>query len=121
LQSAASESEIFAELLKQNELCGAQMREYSTLRAYAVMNSEEGSHLIDRMVLNPSIETETPAAAGKEHHDSSITAANYTFPVPGQEGMGAYHCYVVEALPKAVAAAFLDRNGGSSDSAERVS
>ncbi|MBZ5700130.1 MAG: hypothetical protein LAN18_16465 [Acidobacteriia bacterium] len=62
--------------------------------------SEEGSHLIQRMVLNPLTESEASAAAGKEHHDSSITPANYTFTVLGQEEVGAHHCYVVAALPK---------------------
>ena len=125
-QSDASGDEIFAELVKQNELRNARLREYSAIRAYAVMNSEgkvhareivrmeytapdkktfvksteEGSRLVRQMVLNRLMETETSAAAGKEHHDSSITPANYTFNVLGQEEVGARHCYVVEAVPK---------------------
>ena len=125
-QPGASGDEIFAELVKQNELRNARLREYSAIRAYAVLNSEgkvhareivrmeyiapdkktfvkiseEGSHLIDRMVLNPLTESEASAAAGKEHSDSSITPANYTFTVLGQEEVGAHHCYVVAALPK---------------------
>ena len=126
LQPGASGDEIFAELAKQNELRNARLREYSAIRAYAVLNSEgkvhareivrmeyiapdkktfvkiseEGSHLIDRMVLNPLTESEASAAAGKEHRDSSITPSNYTFTVLGQEEVDAHHCYVVAALPK---------------------
>jgi hypothetical protein len=126
LQPGVSGDEILAELVKQNELRNARLREYSAIRAYTVLNSEgkvhareivrmeyiapdkktfvkiseEGSHLIDRMVLNPLTESEASAAAGKEHHDSSITPANYTFTVLGQEEVGAHHCYVVAALPK---------------------
>jgi hypothetical protein len=122
----ASGDEIFAELVKQNELRSARLREYSAVRIYAVTNpegkvyareivrmeyvapdkktfvktSEEGSPLVRHMVLNGLIETETSTAAGKEHHDSSITPANYTFAVVGQEEVGANHCYVVDVLPK---------------------
>ena len=126
MQPGTSGDEIFAELVKQNELRNAQLREYSTIRIYAVTNpqgkvhakeivrmeyiapdkktfvkiSEEGSHLIQRMVLYPLTESEASAAAGKEHHGSSITPANYTFTVLGQEEVGSHHCYVVAALPK---------------------
>jgi Outer membrane lipoprotein-sorting protein len=122
----ASRDEIFTKLVKQNELRSARLREYSAVRTYAVTDpegkvhareivrmeyvapdkktfvktSEEGSRLVSHMVLNRLIESETSAAAGKEHHDSSITPANYTFTVLRQEEVGAHHCYVVEALPK---------------------
>jgi hypothetical protein len=125
-QPDASGDEILAELVKQNELRNARLRKYSAIRAYAVMNSEgkvhareivrmeyiapdqktfvktseEGSRLVRQMVLNRLMETETSTATGKEHHDSSITPANYTFHVLGQEEVGAHHCYVVEAVPK---------------------
>jgi len=91
LQPGASEDEIFAHLVKQNELRNAQLQEYSAVGIYAVMNprgkahakeifrmeyialdkktfvkiSEERAHLIDRMVLIPLTESEASAAAGK--------------------------------------------------------
>ena len=125
-QPDASGDEIFAELVKQNALRNARLREYSAIRAYSVTNSEgkvhareivrmeyiapdkktfvkaseEGSRLVRQMVLNRLMETETSTAAGKEHHDSSITPANYTFNVLGREEVGAHHCYVVEVVPK---------------------
>ncbi len=122
----ASGDEIFAELLKQNERRNAALREYSAERTYAVTNlqgkvhareivrmeyiapdkktfvktSEEGSKLIRHMVLNRLMESESSAAGGKDHHDSAITPANYTFTLLGEEQVGAHHCYVVEALPR---------------------
>ena len=53
-----------------------------------VVTSEEGSGLIRRMALNPLIASEIEAAAGKEHHDSSITPANYTFELLGEQQVG---------------------------------
>ncbi|MBZ5503081.1 MAG: outer membrane lipoprotein-sorting protein [Acidobacteriia bacterium] len=122
----ASGEEIFAELVKQNERRNVALREYSAERTYAVTNlqgkvhareivrmeyiapdtktfvktSEEGSKLIRHMVLNRLMDSESSAAAGKDHHDSAITPANYIFTLLGEEQVGAHHCYVVEALPK---------------------
>ncbi len=122
----ASGDEIFTELVRQNELRSARLQEYSAVRSYSVTNlsgkvhakqtvrmkyvapdqktfvttAEEGSHLVRHMVLNRLIESETSAASGKEHHDSSITPANYTFHVLGQEELGSRLCYVVEVVPK---------------------
>jgi hypothetical protein len=126
LQPGASGDELIVELVKQNELRNAQLQEYSAVRIYAVTNlegkvhaketvrmeyiapdkktfvktAEEGSHLVRSLVLNRLIESETSAASGKEHHDSAITPANYTFTLLGQEEVGGHHCYVVAALPK---------------------
>ena len=112
--------------MKHNELRSAQLQEYTAVRTYSVKDlsgkvhasetvrmkyvapdkktfvaiAEEGSGLVRHMVLNRLIESESSAAAGKEHHDSSITPANYTFTMLGEEDLGAHHCYVVEALPK---------------------
>jgi hypothetical protein len=122
----ARADEIFAKLVKQNELRSARLREYSAIRTYSVTNldgklharetvrmeyiapdnktfvttSEEGSSLVRHMVLNRLIESESSAAAGKENHDSSITPANYTFRLLGEEDADGHHCYIVEAFPK---------------------
>jgi hypothetical protein len=118
--------EIFADLVKHNELRAASLLEYSALRTYAVTDlsgkvhakqivhmeylapdkktfktiSEEGSGVVRHLVLNRLMESEVSAASGQEHHDSSITPANYTFRPVGEEDLGVHHCFVVEATPK---------------------
>jgi hypothetical protein len=125
-QPSASGDQIFAELVKHNELRSARLREYSELRTYSVVDlkgkvhaketvrmeyaapdkksfvmvAEEGSAVVRHLVLSRLMESETSAAAGQEHHDSSITPANYTFHVLGEENLGPHHCFVVEAVPK---------------------
>jgi hypothetical protein len=65
-----------------------------------VATAESGSRLVRRMALNPLIASEIDAASGKQHHDSAITAANYTFELLGEQQVGPYHCFVVRAMPK---------------------
>lgn len=118
--------EIIVQLMKHNELRNAELQQYSDIRTYAVTNtkgkvhaqkivqmdyrapdrktfsttSEKGPRLVLHMVLDRLIESETKAATGKEQHDSSITPANYTFALLGEEEIEPYHCYVVQAVPK---------------------
>jgi hypothetical protein len=125
-QPDANGDKIFAELVRHNELRNAELRTYSAVRTYSVTNlngkvhareivrmeyiapdkktfvtaSEEGSYLVRHLVLNRLMESETSAALGKEHHDSSITPANFSFRLLGQEQVGPHSCYVVEAIPK---------------------
>jgi hypothetical protein len=125
-QPSASGDQLFADLVKHNELRSAGLREYSAVRTYAVTDlsgkvhakeivrmaytfpdkktfekvAEEGSGVIRRLVLNRLMESEVSAAAGQERHDSSITPANYTFRVLNEEDLGNHHCFVVEAIPK---------------------
>ena len=117
---------IFADLVKHNELRNAGLREYSAVRTYAVTDpsgkvhakeivqmeyiapdkktfvtvAEEGSSVIRNLVLKRLMESEMSAATGKEHHDSSITPANYTFRVLNEDDLDNHHCFVVEAVPK---------------------
>jgi hypothetical protein len=125
-QPSVSGDQIFAELVRHNEVRSARLREYSAVRTYAVTDlsgkvhaketvrmeyvapdkktfvpvAEEGSAVVRHLVLNRLMESETSAAAGQEHHDSSITPANYVFHVLGTEDLGGHHCFVVEAVPK---------------------
>jgi len=62
--------------------------------------SEEGSGLVRHLVFKRLIESETDTAAGKERHDSSITPANYSFELLGEEQVGPYYCFVIQATPK---------------------
>ena len=121
-----SGDEIFRELLQHNDLRSAELKQYSAIRTYEVINPsgklyarqvvrldyrapdtkmfmttfEEGSGLVRHMVFKRLIESETDAAAGKEHHDSSITPANYLFELLGEEQAGPYYCFVIQATPK---------------------
>jgi hypothetical protein len=121
-----SADQIFADLVKYNEIRNARLREYSALRIYAVTDlngkvhaketvrmdyvspdkktfvtiAEEGSGVVRHLVLNRLMESEAFAAAGQDHRDSSITPANYSFRLLGQEDLGLHHCFVVEAQPK---------------------
>jgi hypothetical protein len=120
------EPRLFAELLAHNELRNAALLGYTELRTYEVTDltgkvraqesgemeyrapdkktfvttSESGSGLVRRLALNPLIASEIEAASGKQHHDSSITPANYTFELLGEQQVGPYRCFVVRAMPK---------------------
>ena len=126
LRPGVAEDQIFAELVARNEARNAALLEYAALRIYQVtdlkgevhakeigrmeyrapdkktfvVTSEEGSGLIRHMALNPLIASEIAAAAGKEHHDSAITFANYVFDLLGEQQVGPYRCFVAEAIPK---------------------
>src|SRR5258706_6641530 len=45
------------------------------------------------------MESETEAASGKSHRDSTINTANYTFALLGEQVLGGNHCYVGQATP----------------------
>jgi len=120
------ETRLFAELLTHNELRNAALLSFTEQRTYEVTDttgkvraqesgqmeyrapdrkkfvttSESGSGLVRRLALNPLINSEIEAAAGKQHHDSSITPANYTFELLGEQQVGPYRCFVVRAVPK---------------------
>jgi hypothetical protein len=121
-----NENQLFTELVTHNELRNAALLGYTELRTYRVTDttgkvraqksgqmeyrapdkktfvttSESGSGLVRRLALNPLIASEIEAASGRQHHDSSITPANYTFELLGEEQVGPYHCFVVRARPK---------------------
>jgi len=126
LRSGVTENQIFAELLAHNEQRKAALVEYTALRTYQVVDlkgkvhaekigrmefrapdkktfivtSENGSGLIRHMALNPLIASEIETAAGKEHHDSAITPENYTAALLGEQQVGPYRCFVMQAVPK---------------------
>ncbi len=121
-----NETRLFTELLTHNELRNAALLGYTEQRTYEVADttgkvraqesgqmeyrapdkktfvttSESGSGLVRHLALNPLIASEIEAASGKQHHDSSITPANYTFELLGEQQVGPYHCFVVRAMPK---------------------
>jgi hypothetical protein len=125
---APTGDEIIAQLLLHNQLRDARMEHYSVVRTYEVRNhegklsaqevvrmdyrapgqktfqktSEKGSGKVRHMVFDRLMESESETAAGRAHHDSALTPANYTFTRIGEEDLGPYHCYIVRATPTRV-------------------
>ena len=123
---SSSGDQIFADLVKHNEIRNAGLREYSAVRTYAVSDlngkvraketvrmdyvapdkktfatiAAEGSSVVRHLVLNRLMESEASASAGQDRRDSSISPANYTFRLLGEEDLGHHRCFVVEALPQ---------------------
>jgi hypothetical protein len=126
LRTGVTESQVFTELAAHNEQRRSALHDYSVLRTYQVIdlkgkvhaeevgrmeflapdkktftiNSEAGSSLVRHMALNPLIRSEIETAAGKEHHDSAISADNYSLNLLGEQQVGPYLCFVAEVLPK---------------------
>jgi hypothetical protein len=118
--------DIIAKMLERNRLRNEQLQRYSAVRTYVIRNlegklaaqavvrvdyeapdkktfnktSEKGSGIVRHMVFDRLIQSEGETSAGREHHNSAITAANYTFLLAGEEEVGPYHCFVLEATPK---------------------
>ena len=126
LRPGVTESRVFAELAARNEQRRTALHDYSVLRTYQVIDlkgkvhankigrmeflspdkktftvtSESGSGLVRNMALNPLIKSEIETAAGKEHHDSAISADNYSLNLLGEQQVGPYRCFVAEVQPK---------------------
>jgi hypothetical protein len=126
LRTGVTEAQMFAQLLAHNETRKAALIDYTALRTYQVVDlkgkvhaeeigrmefrapdkktfivtSEKGSGLIRHLALNPLIASEIETAAGKEHHDSAISPENYTLTLLGEQEVGPYRCFVVQAAPK---------------------
>ena len=62
--------------------------------------SEKGSGIVRHLVFDRLLQSEGETSAGREHHNSAITGANYTFALAGEEEVGPCHCFVLEATPK---------------------
>jgi hypothetical protein len=126
LRPGVTESQVFAELAADNERRRSVLHDYSVLRTYQVVDlkgkmhaeeigrmeflapdkktfrvdSESGSGLVRDMALNPLIKSEIETAAGKQHHDSAISADNYSLNLLGEQQVGLYRCFVAEAMPR---------------------
>jgi outer membrane lipoprotein-sorting protein len=118
--------EIVAQMLERNRLRNEQLRRYSAVRTYEIRNSEgklaaqavvrvdyqapdkkifnktseKGSGIVRHLVFDRLIQSESETSSGREHRNSAITTANYTFTLSGEEDLGPYHCFVLEAAPK---------------------
>jgi hypothetical protein len=126
LPAGVTANHIFALMTARNEVRSAALHDYAAVRTYQVVDltgkvhaeeigkmeyrapdkktfvvtSESGSALVRHLALNPLIASEIEAAAGKQHHDSSITPANYTLQLLGQQQIGPYRCYLAQVVPK---------------------
>lgn len=126
LRSGVTESQVFAELAAHNEQRRSALHDYSVVRTYQVIDlkgkvhaeevgrmeflapdkkmfrvdSESGSGVVRHMALNPLIKSEIETAAGKEHHDSAISADNYSLDLLGEQQVGPYRCFVADVRPK---------------------
>src|SRR6266446_9674465 len=118
--------DIIGKMLERNRLRNEQLQRYSAVRTYEIRNlegkvaaqavvrvdyeapykktfnktSEKGSGIVRHLVFDRLIQSEGETSAGREHHNSAITPANYTFVFAGEEEVGPYHCFVLEAAPK---------------------
>jgi outer membrane lipoprotein-sorting protein len=118
--------EVVAKMLERNRLRNEQLQRYSAVRTYEIRNpegklaaqavvrvdyqapdkktfnksSEKGPGIVRHLVFDRLIQSESETTSGREHHDSAITTANYTFTLSGEEDAGPYHCFVLEAAPK---------------------
>jgi hypothetical protein len=118
--------EVIAQMLQRNLLRNQQLQQYSAVRTYEIRNlegkvaaqavvrveyrapdkktfsktSEKGSSIVRHLVFDRLIQSESDTSSGREHHDSAITTMNYTFTLAGEEEVGPYHCFVLEARPK---------------------
>jgi outer membrane lipoprotein-sorting protein len=126
LRPGVTETEVFAELAAHNQQRRSALHDYSVLRTYRVIDlkgkvhaeevgrmeflapdsktfrvdSESGSSVVRHMALNPLIKSEIETAAGKEHHDSAISADNYSLNLLGEQQVGRYRCFVAAVRPK---------------------
>jgi len=118
--------DVIAIMLQRNLLRNQQLQQYSAVRTYEIRNaegkvaaqavvrveyrapdkktfsktSEKGSSIVRHLVFDRLIESESETSSGQEHHNSAITTANYRFTLAGEEEVGPYHCFVLEAIPK---------------------
>jgi hypothetical protein len=126
LRPGVTEGQVFVELDAHNEARKSALLDYSSTRTYQVVDlsgkvhaeeigrmefrapdqkkfvttSERGSGIVRRMALNPLINSEIEAATGKTHHDSAISAANYSLVLLGEQQVGAHRCFVAQADPR---------------------
>jgi outer membrane lipoprotein-sorting protein len=118
--------QVIEKMLERNRLRNEQLQRYSAVRTYEIRNlegklaaqavvrvdyrapdkktfnktSEKGSGIVRRLVFDRLIQSESETSSGREHRNSAITTANYTFTLAGEEEVGPYHCFVLEATPK---------------------
>ncbi len=121
-------SELFLKLVERNDDRTRRLERFTGTREYELRNdkdqlsarqvvhvefhapdsksfqtvSEEGSRWIRKFVFQGLIASESEAASGREHRDSSITPQNYSLRYLGEQDLDGHPCFVVYATPKRV-------------------
>lgn len=108
--------DIIREMLEHNRLRNEQLQRYSAVRTYEIRSldgkraaeaarglrsarqksfkksSEKGSGIARHLVFDRLLRSEGETSSGREHHNSAITPANYTFTLAGEDEIGSYDC-----------------------------
>lgn len=110
--------DIIREMLEHNRLRNEQLQRYSAVRTYEVRNLDgkraaeavvrvdyeapdkkrfkslpkKGSGIVRHLVFDRLLRSEGETSSGREHHNSAITPANYTFTLAGEHEIGSYDC-----------------------------
>ena len=126
LRSAVTGNAILAELITHNERRSGALLEYKAVKRHQVMDSkgeiyaEEVTHIeyhapgkktvgvtsengwgpSGRFTLEQLIVSEIETTTGGDDGDSSMTPANYELNPLGEQQVGPFHCFVVQAIPK---------------------
>jgi len=126
LRSTVTGNVILAELVAHNERRSSAPLEYTAVKRHQVIDSsgemyaEEIEHVeyhapdkkafvvtsengwgpAGHFTLDQLIASEIEATAGGDDRDSSIIPANYKLEPLGEQQVGAFHCFVVRAIPK---------------------
>ena len=116
---------LISQLVQHDRMRAVSLLEYSANRRYQVTNekgklrsetqvalqyqspdskefkivSESGPAML-RNIVKSLLTFETEAALGGAGYDSSITPANYTFQLAGNDRVDGYECFVVQATPR---------------------
>ena len=106
--------DVIAQMLQRNLLRNRQLQQYSSVRRYEIRNlegklaaqavvrveyrapdkkrfsktSEKGSGIVRHLVFDRLIQRESETSSGREHRNSAIATANYTFTLAGEEKVG---------------------------------
>jgi len=118
--------QIVSKVLVENERRKESLQHYTVIRTYEIRThegkvdaqtvvrmeyrapdvktfektSEKGSGIVRHLVFDGLMDSEMETSSGKKHHDAALTPANYLFHFIGEEDLGPYHCFVLQAVPK---------------------
>jgi hypothetical protein len=78
----------------------AHIEHHASGKKTVVVTSENGWGPNGHFTLDQLVAGEIDATAGEDDGDSSPTPANYKLDPLGGQQVGAFHCFVVQAIPK---------------------
>ena len=126
LRSGVTGDLIFAELVAHNERRSGALLEYTAVRRHQVFDStgemyaDETAHIeyqapgkktvvvtsekgwgpSGHFTLDQFVAGDIEATAGEDDYGNSITPANYKLDPLGEQQVGRFHCFVLQAIPK---------------------